>query len=100
MSRLNASFTLFGEHVLWTDLIGNILSLAVVMLAIRKTIWTWPVQLAGALLVGVPLAIKNGLYASGAVYGIFFVMVIVGFWKWLQESRTSVATADKAAVTV
>lgn len=214
MSWLNASFTLFGERVLWTDLIGNILSLAVVVLAMRKTIWTWPVQLAGALLllaaslhagvpgnalkqvlfcvlavygyarwtrglrspdglkvrlatgrerlallaalaigtaaltvifthlpwlkntwlpwanaylfvgsavatfgqgrglvdfwivwvlvdlVGVPLAIKNGLYASGVVYGIFFVMVIVGFWKWLQESRTSVATADKAAVTV
>jgi nicotinamide mononucleotide transporter len=210
---LNASFTLFGEHVLWTDLVGNILSLTVVVLAMRKTLWTWPVQLAGALLllaaslhadvpgnalkqvlfcvlacygwyrwtrglhsgdglkvrvatarerlalvaalavgtavvtvvftqipwlkntwlpwanaylfvgsavatfgqgralvdfwivwvlvdlVGVPLAIRNGLYVSGLVYGIFFVMVIFGFWKWLKESRQSRLTTDKAAVT-
>ncbi|MFG2000008.1 nicotinamide riboside transporter PnuC [Spirillospora sp. NPDC048911] len=201
MSWLNASFTLFGEHILWTDLIGNVLSLAVVWLAMRKTIWTWPVQLAGALLllaaswhaaapgnalkqvlfillasfgwwswsrgkrsdhgllvrqatvrervvllaalavgtavvaqlfihldwlkvawspwanayifvgsavatfaqsralvdfwiiwvlvdlVGVPLALKSGLYVSAAVYGIFFVMVMAGFRNWLRESR-------------
>jgi nicotinamide mononucleotide transporter len=198
---LNASFQAFGEHVLWTDLIGNVLSLAVVWLAMRKTLWTWPVQLVGALLllaasmhahapgnalkqvlfcglavfgwlawtqgkrshhgllvrqatmrervvllaalaigttvvaqlfihltwlkvawspwanayifvgsavatfaqsralvdfwiiwvlvdlVGVPLALKSGLYVSGAVYGIFFVMVMVGFRNWLRESR-------------
>ncbi|WP_067811325.1 nicotinamide riboside transporter PnuC [Actinomadura kijaniata] len=201
MSWLNASFTVFGEHILWTDLVGNVLSLAVVWLAMRKTIWTWPVQLTGAALllaaslhaaapgnalkqvlfiglalfgwyswtrgrradhglvvrqatareravllaalvigtvlvaqlfihldwlkiawspwanayifvgsavatfaqsralvdfwiiwvlvdlVGVPLALKSGLYVSAAVYGIFFVMVMVGFRNWLRESR-------------
>ncbi|OLT37788.1 hypothetical protein BJF79_29090 [Actinomadura sp. CNU-125] len=201
MSWLDASFTVFGEHVLWTDLIGNALSLAVVWLAMRKTIWTWPVQLTGALLllaaslhadvpgnalkqvlfcglalygwhrwtrgrsdgeglvvrqgtarerivlvavllvgtavvaqlfahlpwleiawspwanayifvgsavatfaqsralvdfwvvwvlvdlVGVPLALQSGLYVSGAVYGIFFVMVMAGLRNWLRESR-------------
>ncbi|GAA1581814.1 nicotinamide mononucleotide transporter family protein [Actinomadura kijaniata] len=201
MSWLNASFTVFGEHILWTDLVGNVLSLAVVWLAMRKTIWTWPVQLTGALLllaaslhaaapgnalkqvlfiglalfgwyswtrgrradhglvvrqatareravllaalvvgtvlvaqlfihldwlkiawspwanayifvgsavatfaqsralvdfwiiwvlvdlVGVPLALKSGLYVSAAVYGIFFVMVMAGFRNWLRESR-------------
>ncbi|MBW8480935.1 nicotinamide mononucleotide transporter family protein [Actinomadura parmotrematis] len=201
MSWLNASFTLFGEHILWTDLVGNVLSLAVVVLAMYKTLWTWPVQLAGAALlfaaslhahapgnglkqvlfcvlavygwiawtrgrreesgiavrqatarerivllvalaagtvlvaqlflhldwlkiawspwanayifvgsaaatfaqsralvdfwiiwvlvdlVGVPLALKSGLYVSAAVYGIFFVMVMVGFRNWLRESR-------------
>jgi nicotinamide mononucleotide transporter len=201
MSWLGAGFEVFGEHILWTDLVGNVLSLAVVWLAMRKTLWTWPVQLAGALLllaaslhahvpgnalkqvlfcglalygwfmwtrgrreadglvvrqatlrervvlvaallvgtavvaelfvhldwlkvawspwanayifvgsavatfaqsralvdfwivwvlvdlVGVPLALKSGLYVSGAVYGIFFVMVMVGFRNWLRESR-------------
>jgi len=208
MNWLNASFELFGEHVLWTDLIGNVLSLAVVWLAMRKTLWTWPVQLVGALLllaaslhahvpgnalkqalfcglavfgwiawtqgkrhghallvrqatvrervvllaalaigttvvaqlfihltwlkvawspwanayifvgsavatfaqsralvdfwiiwvlvdlVGVPLAFKSGLYVSGAVYGIFFVMVMVGFRNWLRESRGSRSTGS------
>ncbi|GAB2518728.1 nicotinamide mononucleotide transporter family protein [Nocardia heshunensis] len=199
---MNAAFDLLGEHILWTDAIGNILSLAVVWLAMRKTMWTWPVQLAGALLllaasihahvpgnalkqmlfialagygwwawgrgtrdhhellvrpastrervillgvlaigtalvaeafshlswlhiawspwanayvfvgsaiatfaqsraltdfwiiwmlvdlVGVPLALKSGLYASGAVYGVFFVMVTVGFLRWRREYRS------------
>ncbi|MBT2209749.1 MULTISPECIES: nicotinamide riboside transporter PnuC [Actinomadura] len=212
MSWLNADFSLFGEHILWTDLIGNVLSLAVVWLAMRKTLWTWPVQLAGALLllaaslhahvpgnalkqllfcvlavfgwamwtrgrrrerglavrratpreravllaalavgtvvvaelfihldwlkvawspwanayifvgsavatfaqsralvdfwviwvlvdlVGVPLALNSGLYVSGAVYGIFFVMVVAGFRNWLRESR-DVRTPRNEAVT-
>lgn len=71
MSRLNASFTLFGERVPWTDLV----------LAMRK--------------------IKNGLYASALVYGIF--RVLAGFWKWLQEARSTTPSADKAdkaAVTI
>ncbi|GAA1844196.1 nicotinamide riboside transporter PnuC [Actinomadura bangladeshensis] len=211
MSWLGAGFEVFGEHILWTDLVGNVLSLAVVWLAMRKTLWTWPVQLAGALLllaaslhanvpgnalkqvlfcglavygwvmwtrgrrntgglavrqatlreravligallagtavvaqlfthldwlqiawspwanayifvgsavatfaqsralvdfwivwvlvdlVGVPLALKSGLYVSGAVYGIFFVMVMAGFRNWLRESRgVQTPTAGKA----
>ncbi|TDD90739.1 nicotinamide riboside transporter PnuC [Actinomadura darangshiensis] len=201
---------MFGEHILWTDLTGNVLSLAVVWLAMRKTLWTWPVQLVGAALlfaaslhasvpgnalkqvlfcglalygwvmwtrgrqgsaglvvrqatpkeravligallvgtavvaelfvhldwlkvawspwanayifvgsavatfaqsralvdfwivwvlvdlVGVPLALKSGLYVSGAVYGIFFVMVMVGFRNWLRESRGVDAPRQKA----
>ncbi|MEU8347032.1 nicotinamide riboside transporter PnuC [Actinomadura geliboluensis] len=210
MNWLGAGFEVFGEHILWTDLTGNVLSLAVVWLAMRKTLWTWPVQLTGALLllaaslhasvpgnalkqvlfcglalygwtmwtrgrretdaivvrqatareravllgalvvgtavvaqlfvhldwlkvawspwanayifvgsavatyaqsralvdfwivwvlvdlVGVPLALKSGLYVSGAVYGIFFVMVMVGFNNWLRESRSAQIPRQKA----
>jgi nicotinamide mononucleotide transporter len=202
---MNSGFELLGEHILWTDLVGNLLSLAVVWLAMRRTIWTWPVQLAGALLllaaslhagvpgnalkqvlicglatygwwrwsrgmrddhrlrvrpatarervvliaalaagtgalallfaniawleitwsplanayifvgsavatfgqsralvdfwlvwvlvdlVGVPLAIKSGLYVSGVVYGVFFVLVLIGFRRWLTEYRRGAA---------
>ena len=210
MNWLGAGFEAFGEHILWTDLTGNILSLSVVWFAMRKTLWTWPVQLVGASLllaaslhahvpgnalkqvlfcglalygwvmwargrrrhdrlvvrqatvrervvlaaalvlgtaavgalfvnmdclkvawspwanayifvgsavatfaqsralvdfwvvwvlvdlVGVPLAFKSGLYVSGAVYGIFFVMVMVGFRNWLRESRGTHALGRKA----
>jgi nicotinamide mononucleotide transporter len=47
-------------------------------------------------LVGVPLALRSGLYVSGAVYGIFFVMVMVGFRNWLRESRGGQALGQKA----
>ena len=40
-----------GTHVLWTDLIGNVAALATVLLAMRKSIWTWPVQFTGSVLL-------------------------------------------------
>jgi nicotinamide mononucleotide transporter len=45
-------------------------------------------------LVGVPLAFSSGLVVSGAVYGVFFVLVLVGFVKWLREYQS--APADLA----
>jgi nicotinamide riboside transporter PnuC len=50
-SWAQAGVTIFGEKLLWTDLLGNVFSLATVWLAIRRTIGTWPVQLAGAAYV-------------------------------------------------
>jgi nicotinamide mononucleotide transporter len=211
-SWTQAGVTIFGEKLLWTDLLGNVFSLATVWLAIRRTIWTWPVQLAGAVLlftasvsahapgnalkqvmffllvsygwvkwvrgiqeshdlpvrpatgrermllivalaagtavvallfadipwlqitwsptanayifvgsavatfaqsralvdfwiiwvlvdlVGVPLAIKSGLYVSGAAYGIFFVMVLAGFRNWIKQYRRQRRSAELEAV--
>jgi len=211
-SWTQAGVTVFGEKLLWTDLLGNVFSLATVWLAIRRTIWTWPVQLAGAVLlftasvsahapgnalkqvlffllvsygwvkwvrgiresrdlpvrpatgrertllvaalavgtavvavlfaeiswlqitwsptanayifvgsavatfaqsralvdfwiiwvlvdlVGVPLAIKSGLYVSGAAYGIFFVMVLAGFRNWTRQYRRQRRSAELEAV--
>jgi nicotinamide mononucleotide transporter len=211
-SWAQAGVTVFGEKLLWTDLLGNVFSLATVLLAIRRTIWTWPVQIAGAVLlftasvsahapgnalkqvmffllasygwvrwvrgireshglavrpatgrersllvavlavgtavvallfagihwlqiswsptanayifvgsavatfaqsralvdfwiiwvlvdlVGVPLAIKSGLYVSGAAYGIFFVMVLAGFRNWIKQYRRQRRSAELEAV--
>ena len=211
-SWAQAGFAVFGEKVLWTDLLGNVLSLATVWLAMRRDLWTWPVQLTGAVLlfaasvsvhapgnalkqvmfmalvsygwvrwmrgiragrdlpvrpattrersvlvaalaggtaivallftsipwlqitwsplanayifvgsavatfaqsralvdfwviwvlvdlVGVPLAVKSGLYVSGAAYGVFFVMVIAGFRNWLKQYRRQRRCAELEAV--
>jgi nicotinamide mononucleotide transporter len=213
-SLAHAGITVLGEKLLWTDLVGNLLSLTTVWLAIMRTVWTWPVQLAGAALlftasagahapgnalkqvlflvlasygwlkwtrgiresrelavrpatarersaliatlaggtvalalvfanipwlqitwsplanayifagsavatfaqsralvdfwiiwvlvdlVGVPLAVKSGLYVSGAAYAIFFVMVMAGFRNWLKEYRRQRRSAELKAVTV
>lgn len=72
-----AGFTLFGEHVRWADLIGNLAALATVALAIRRTLWTWPVQLTGTFLLFVVSvdahlvgnALKQVVVAGLAVYG-------------------------------
>ena len=49
-------------------------------------------------LVGVPLAIKSGLYVSGAAYGIFFVMVLAGFRNWVNQYRRQRRNAELEAV--
>jgi nicotinamide mononucleotide transporter len=51
-------------------------------------------------LVGVPLAIKSGLYVSGAAYGLFFVMVLAGFHNWIKQYRRQRRSAELEAVAV
>jgi nicotinamide mononucleotide transporter len=205
---MNAGFEVLGQRVLWTDLAGNAAALGTVWLAIRRTIWTWPVQLTGAILlfiasvnahiagnalkqvlfaglagygwwmwsrglrgggelrvrpatwrervalgavlaagtaavagffavtgwswaplpdayifvgsavatfaqsralvdfwliwvavdlVGVPLAFMSGLWVTGAVYGVFLVLVLIGFWNWLHQYRRQRLPAPAAA---
>ena len=45
------AFHLFGEPVKWSDLLGNLLGLLTVGLATRRSLWAWPVQITGALLL-------------------------------------------------
>lgn len=52
----------------------------------RRYVEFWFVWLAVDL-VGVPLAIHSGLYFSGIVYAIFFVMVIIGIRDWASRSK-------------
>lgn len=86
MGWLGAGFSLFGEHVLWTDLVGNALSLAVVGLAMRKTLWTWPVQLAGALLL---LAASAHAHVPGNAFKqiLFCVLAAYGWIMWSRGRR-------------
>ena len=42
---------------------------------------------ATALTVGVPLAFSSGLVVSGLVYGVFFIMVLIGIRDWLGRYR-------------
>lgn len=56
----------------------------------RAIVEFWFVWLAVDL-VGIPLAIMGGLVFSGIVYGIFFVMVIVGIVDWAKRSRQRVS---------
>jgi nicotinamide mononucleotide transporter len=85
-SWTQAGFTVLDEKVLWTDLLGNVFSLATVWLAIRRTIWTWPVQLAGAVLL---FTASVSAHAPGNALKqvLFVVLVSYGWVKWLRGIR-------------
>lgn len=83
---VQAGFDVGGLKVLWTDLLGNICSLGTVVLAIRRTIWTWPVQLAGAALLLIA-SLSAQLGGNAAKQALFCVLACYGWSRWVRGRR-------------
>jgi len=74
------AFTAFGQHVIYSDLIGNTIGLAALALGWRRSILTWPVQvLSGVVLIG---AYSSAQLAGGV--GKQLLVVCVALWGWWQ----------------
>ncbi|TJZ44149.1 nicotinamide mononucleotide transporter [Streptomyces piniterrae] len=77
------AFTAFGQHVIWSDMIGNTIGLAALALGWRRSIWTWPAQfLSGVILV----AAYASAHLSGGV-GKQLLVIGVAVWGWRQWQR-------------
>ncbi|GAA3975719.1 nicotinamide mononucleotide transporter [Thermobifida alba] len=81
-----AGFTLFGEHVRWADLVGNLAALATVALAIRRTIWTWPVQLTGTFLL-FAVSVDAHLVGNALKQVIIAALAAYGWYRWASGMR-------------
>lgn len=62
----------------------------------RRYVEFWFVWIAVDI-VGVPLAWHSGLYFSGVVYAIFFVMVLIGIRDWSRRSKQTVSSPMEPA---
>ncbi|MFJ8230905.1 nicotinamide riboside transporter PnuC [Streptomyces sp. NPDC094448] len=84
VSWLNSeAFTAFGQHIMWSDMIGNIVGLAALALGWRRSVWTWPAQLlSGAVLVTAYASAQ----LSGGV-GKQLLVIVVALWGWQQWTR-------------
>lgn len=82
---LNAPvFELLGKPVPWSDFLGNICAIATVFLALRRNIWSWPVQITGSvLLFSASVSAGLGGNASRQV-----VIVAAAIWGWTQWKRS------------
>ena len=80
------AFRLGGETVRWSDLLGNLLGLATVALALRRSLWSWPVQITGAILLfGADMAVHLGGTAARQVA----VVALAGYgWARWNQART------------
>ncbi|MEU8680533.1 nicotinamide mononucleotide transporter family protein [Streptomyces sp. NPDC048611] len=77
------AFTALGQHVIWSDMIGNTIGLAALALGWRRSIWTWPAQfLSGVVLV----AAYASAHLSGGV-GKQLLVIGVALWGWRQWQR-------------
>nr|WP_062342674.1 nicotinamide mononucleotide transporter family protein [Herbidospora sakaeratensis] len=93
---MNATFEAFGTTVLWTDLIGNVLALATVVFAIRRSLWTWPVQLTASVLL-LTASLDAGLIGNALKQVMFGVLAVYGWVRWKsQGEQLAVRTATYA----
>jgi nicotinamide mononucleotide transporter len=81
---LDNGWTLLGQWISYAELIGQVCALAVVFLAQRRTLWTWPVQVAATvLLFSVYVSAHLGGLASRQV--IILLISVYGWWAWSRR---------------
>jgi len=90
---LNEQFSFFGLPVYWSDFLGNILALATVWLALRRSMLAWPVQILGSVLLLV--ASLNVHLAGNAARQV--VIIASASWGWATWRRSRARTG---AITV
>ncbi|MCM2429607.1 nicotinamide mononucleotide transporter family protein [Streptomyces sp. RKAG337] len=77
------AFTAFDQHILWSDMAGNLLGLGALALGWRRSLLTWPVQLLSGLVL---VAAYASAHLSGGI-GKQIVVVTVAVWGWTQWRR-------------
>ncbi|MCZ4120383.1 nicotinamide mononucleotide transporter family protein [Streptomyces sp. H39-S7] len=77
------AFTAFDQHILWSDMAGNLLGLGALALGWRRSLLTWPVQLLSGLVL---VAAYASAHLSGGI-GKQLVVITVAVWGWAQWRR-------------
>ncbi|MCZ4100555.1 nicotinamide mononucleotide transporter [Streptomyces sp. SID13666] len=87
------AFTAFDQHILRSDMAGNLLGLGALALGWRRSLLTWPVQLLSGLVL---VAAYASAHLSGGI-GKQIVVVTVAVWGWAQWRRGG-ATKGRLAI--
>jgi nicotinamide mononucleotide transporter len=81
LSFLNSeAFTVYGQHVIWSDMVGNTLGVIALALGWSRSVWTWPAQLLSGVVLVAAYASAD---LSGGV-GKQGVVIVVAVWGWLM----------------
>ncbi|SFT52273.1 nicotinamide mononucleotide transporter [Actinopolyspora lacussalsi subsp. righensis] len=80
---LSNGVVVLGQSISWAELVGQICALAVVFLARRRTLATWPVQILATLLL-------FAVYAAAELGGMAFrqvVIMLISVYGWVAWYR-------------
>jgi nicotinamide mononucleotide transporter len=101
---LDARLEIAGSHILWREIIGNVVGLASALLGMRRLVSAWPIGMIGnALLFTVflggafatPQAVD--LYGQAGRQVFFFAVSTYGWWRW-SRNRRAATSPDGGAV--
>ncbi|MCP2165236.1 nicotinamide riboside transporter PnuC [Goodfellowiella coeruleoviolacea] len=80
----NHGITVLGQWMSFAEFIGQIFALTVVVLAHRRTVWSWPVQVcSNVLLFWVYTSVHLGGLAARQV--VILLLAIYGWWQWTRR---------------
>ena len=90
----SAQLTLFGQQILWREIIGNAFGFASAIGGLRRRVWAWPAGIAGnVLLFTVFFGVAFDNPQATTLFGqagrqIFFIATSVyGWWRWYSLGR-------------
>ncbi|WP_333774406.1 nicotinamide mononucleotide transporter family protein [Streptomyces sp. IBSBF 3136] len=88
MNWMNSeAFTLFGQHIIWSDMVGNILGLITLALGWRRSLLTWPVQFLSGLVLFA--AFYGHLTGSAGKQTVVMAVALYGWWRWRRDRDRS-----------
>lgn len=82
MNWLNSeAFVLFGQHIKWSDMIGNVVGLIALAFGWRRSIWSWPTQFVSGVILFAAFATAH-LSGSAGKQVVVMVVAVYGWWQW------------------
>lgn len=100
---LTAQLTIGDSHILWREIIGNVFGCAAVVYGARRSVWAWPIQMLGNVLLftvflgaifDTPQA--KDMWGQAGRQVFFFALSIYGLVTWLRTRRRSEVADGKA----
>ncbi|RAG82112.1 nicotinamide riboside transporter PnuC [Streptacidiphilus pinicola] len=86
----STAFSLFGQQIKWSDMVGNLLGLGALALGWRRSMLTWPVQLLSGVVLFAAFAAGH---LSGSA-GKQLIVIAVSVWGWYQWQRGRAKAGD------
>ena len=107
----DAQLSIFGQPILWREIVGNGFGFASAIGGLKRRVWAWPVGIIGNVLLftvffGVAFVTPQHqtLYGQAGRQVFFVITSVYGWWRWSRirkqhELTTPAAGADAPAIT-
>ena len=100
----DAQLSIFGQQILWREIVGNAFGFASAIGGLRRRVWAWPVGIVGNVLLftvffGVAFVTpqQETLYGQAGRQVFFIITSVYGYWRWSQIRKQR--SADAPAIT-